>query len=305
MEPSSPSTTRRALLGSAAIGSIALAGCISSGAAEDDPQASSTGTPTPPPTTTVVDPTATPDRDVDADELPPGHEWLDRINVVRGRIDSRPTETVDVAVGGGPVAYAFSPAVLTVAPGTDVVWKWTGLSGPANVVSIDGDFDSGQPVDRQGHTFRATFEEPGEYRYLSEPTAACGMGGVVRVEPLPDSAYPEVNGWLRDVDNFDGTVADRTTADVVDVAVGATGNGGNFAFAPPAVKITSGTTVRWEWTGNGGAHDVAFEDLDLDSGEVVAEAGYTLEYTFEQTGAFLYHCRPHSALGMRGAVVVD
>jgi len=80
-----------------------------------------------------------------------------------------------------------------------------------------------------------------------------------------------------------------------------------FGFSPPVVRIDAGTEVVWEWTGEGGAHNV--ETLDapeaFSSGEPVAEDGYTWSYTFETPGTYFYSCLPHQAAGMHGAVIVD
>jgi len=108
--------------------------------------------------------------------------------------------------------------------------------------------------------------------------------------------------WFDGVSNLDGLV-DRTGESEVTITVGAQGNGGAFAFEPPAVRIDPGTTVVWEWSGNGGAHDVAAEDGSFAS-EVESQSGATFERTVEEAGVVRYACNPHKALGMRGALVV-
>lgn len=105
--------------------------------------------------------------------------------------------------------------------------------------------------------------------------------------------------------NFDGTIADETGSDTVVVKVGAQGNGGNFAFAPPAVKITSGTTISWEWTGEGGDHNVdshADSDFEFRSGSPTSSG--TFEKTFDNPGVGLYFCSPHQSFGMKGGFIV-
>lgn len=105
--------------------------------------------------------------------------------------------------------------------------------------------------------------------------------------------------------NYDGVV-DETGKDEVVVEVGAQGNGGNFAFAPPAVKVSSGATVSWQWTGKGSLHNVVStddSDFDFDSGDP-KESGDPFEQSFDDTGVGLYICEPHKALGMKGAVWV-
>jgi len=57
----------------------------------------------------------------------------------------------------------------------------------------------------------------------------------------------EYGDWFENVDNYDGE-ADRTDESTVTVAVGADDG---FAFEPAAICVTTGTTVVWEWTGEG------------------------------------------------------
>jgi halocyanin-like protein len=90
----------------------------------------------------------------------------------------------------------------------------------------------------------------------------------------------------------------------VTVAVGASGNGGNFAFDPAAVRVSTGTTVVWEWTGQGAQHNVAAEGGGFES-DLSSEEGYTFEHTFSETGTYKYVCTPHRTLGMKGVVVVE
>jgi len=110
-----------------------------------------------------------------------------------------------------------------------------------------------------------------------------------------------------DANNYDGNVADETGSDSVTVMVGA-GDGG-YAFDPAAVQVDSGTEVTWEWTGNGGGHNVVGDQQPeevLDSGEQVSEEGNTYSETLETTGTYGYYCSPHRGNGMYGAVeVVD
>lgn len=121
----------------------------------------------------------------------------------------------------------------------------------------------------------------------------------------PTSEVPsEVSEYLSDTDNFDGSLQDETGSESVTVDVGAEGNGGNFAFAPPAISVDTGTTVTWVWTGEGQNHNVVDEDGAFES-EQTAEEGFEFEYTFEEAGNYLYYCAPHESLGMKGAVVVE
>ncbi|RMB18457.1 halocyanin-like protein [Haloplanus aerogenes] len=109
-------------------------------------------------------------------------------------------------------------------------------------------------------------------------------------------------GWMSDVSNYDG-VHDQTGSGNVTVQVGTEANQGAYGFGPAAIQVDTGTTVTWEWTGNGGMHNVAADSGDFSS-ELKQEAGFTFEHTFESSGVVKYFCQPHKALGMKGVVVV-
>jgi halocyanin-like protein len=135
-------------------------------------------------------------------------------------------------------------------------------------------------------------------------TAAAANAGARPVAAQGD-AY---GGWFDDVDNYEGTV-DLRGRDEVTVAVG-TGED-NVNFDPPAILVDPGTTVVWEWTDEGGGHNVVHEPGEEGgepafASEIVSEAGHTFEQTFEDEAAtvYRYYCEPHRGLGMKGAVAV-
>jgi halocyanin-like protein len=241
--------------------------------------------------------------------------WFDDVSNYDGTVDERGSSEVTVTVGaeGNNGNYGFGPAAVRVDPGTTVVWEWTGKGNGHNVVAEDGSFESELSTEA-GHTFEQTFEEPGVYKYACVPHKMMGMKGAVVVgDPgqtdggsgggQPEqSAGPDYGGWFENVGNFEGTT-DRTGESEVTVTVGATGNNGSYAFAPPAVRVDPGTTVVWEWSGKGNAHNVVAEDGSFES-ELTPEAGFTFEQTFEETGVYKYACVPHEPMGMKGAVVV-
>ena len=117
-----------------------------------------------------------------------------------------------------------------------------------------------------------------------------------------DSPEGRATAFLDDQDarEWDGDIAEQDTVDV-----GAGGEG--LAFSPPAIRVEPGTTVTWEWTGDGGGHNVVSEgesDFEFES-ERTDEGGHTFEQTFDEEGVALYVCTPHRAQGMYGAVVVE
>ncbi len=118
---------------------------------------------------------------------------------------------------------------------------------------------------------------------------------------------PDYGGYLDPVGNFSGpgSTVDATGQDTVTVEVGVEANGGAFGFGPPAVHVDNGATVEFEWTGEGGGHNVVSDgDGPLDSGSAVSSAGVNYEYTFEEDGVYNYYCAPHQGLNMKGSIVV-
>jgi halocyanin-like protein len=115
---------------------------------------------------------------------------------------------------------------------------------------------------------------------------------------------PDYGSWFGNVGNYDGSTVDARGQDEVTISVGAEGNGGAFAFDPPAVHVDPGTNLVFEWTGEGGGHNVVGEGNDLDSGSLVSEAGVHYEASFDEDGIYKYFCSPHQGQGMKGAIVV-
>lgn len=120
-------------------------------------------------------------------------------------------------------------------------------------------------------------------------------------ESTNDSASTFGN-WFENTTNYDNVV-DKTSTSKVTVKVGAEGNNGPYAFAPPAIRIGPGTTIMWKWTGEGGSHNVVEQDGSFES-KLSAKKGYTFEYTFKNKGTYKYFCSPHKAMGMKGVVVI-
>jgi halocyanin-like protein len=135
------------------------------------------------------------------------------------------------------------------------------------------------------------------------PTPESGGGG--GGASVSDEQQSRVDEFVTS-DNYDDTIVDMTGQDEVVVDVGAQGNGGAFAFDPPAVAISASTTVSFQWTGEGGLHNVdsvEASDFDFSSGDP-KEDGDPFEQSFDNTGVGLYECGPHASLDMVGAVVV-
>jgi halocyanin-like protein len=197
---------------------------------------------------------------------------------------------------------------LLAGVGTAAVAGLAGCSGSGGGGGGDGgDGDAGDGGDGDEDTPTSTPTE------APTSTATDASGGGVQVpdlEPAGDAVGSESRGrvdeFLSDAGNYDGDIMDATGMDEVVVAVGAEGNGGNFAFEHPAIAVSPGTTVSWQWTGEGGQHNVLSEDpsdFDIDSGDPKT-SGNPYEQSFDSAGVGLYVCTPHVSLGMKGAVVV-
>ena len=127
-------------------------------------------------------------------------------------------------------------------------------------------------------------------------TATAGTAAAQEVAP----------DWPSGAEGNVGSYTDARGQDSVTISVGAGGDG--LAFDPTLVWVDEGTTITWEWTGAGGAHNVQNVEgpASLDSGDPVDEEGYTYEYetSGEDAGITHYHCVPHDAVGMHGGLAV-
>ena len=133
--------------------------------------------------------------------------------------------------------------------------------------------------------------------------AAAATGAAATATPAAAQAY---DGWMDGVSNYEETL-DYTGREAVTVAVGAGEN--NRRFDPPAVLVDPGTTVTWEWTGEGGQHSVVHQPEGEDGdpafeSELTEEEGATFERTLEEETAFRYYCDSHRAAGMKAVVAV-
>ena len=87
----------------------------------------------------------------------------------------------------------FSPAQITVEPGTTVTWVQNG-SNPHTTTSYDGLWDSGIIAGGSGQAFSYTFTEPGTYTYFCRPHEAQGMVGTVIVSSSSGGASAQGGG---------------------------------------------------------------------------------------------------------------
>ncbi len=136
--------------------------------------------------------------------------------------------------------------------------------------------------------------------------AAAGATGAVGTAAAQEDGPQTVPVWPEHVTQANeyssGETEDLRGQGEVTVEVG-TGDG--LAFGPPAIWVDPGTNVIWEWTGEGGGHNVSSVDGEEYSSEISSEAGFTFEHTFETDGQInTYQCEPHATQGMHGGVAV-
>jgi halocyanin-like protein len=120
-------------------------------------------------------------------------------------------------------------------------------------------------------------------------------------EEADEDVEPDWPDFVESAPNFDGTDDSRGEEEVT-VEVGAGDDG--LQFEPPAVWIDPGATVVWEWTGEGGAHNVNSQEGEEFQSDTTEEAGFTFEHTFEEEGINTYVCDPHAGQDMNGGVAV-
>lgn len=74
---------------------------------------------------------------------------------------------------------------------------------------------------------------------------------------------------------------------------------GDPHFDPPIVRVAAGSPVVWFWSGEGGTHQVVGDDF---ASMAHADAGYTVERSYDEPGVYPFRCDPHDA---EGFVIVD
>lgn len=141
----------------------------------------------------------------------------------------------------------------------------------------------------------------------TDPPADDGSGnGNGNGNGTPEGIPQNVHEYLveNEANLYEEEMIDMTGESQVTVMAGA---GSGFAFDPTLIHIDSGTEVTWEWTGEGGIHNVVSAEssaTEFRSGDPIDEEGHTWSNTFEEAGNQFYFCNPHKSAGMHAAIVV-
>ena len=141
-------------------------------------------------------------------------------------------------------------------------------------------------------------------RFMRTAGGAAAVAGV-GTAATGTAAAEEEPAWPSGAEGNLGTYEDARGQDEVTVMVGADDDG--LAFDPTLLWVDEGTTITWEWTGQGGGHNVETVEgpADLES-EVVDEEGFTYEYETDEDDAGITHyfCAPHDGVGMHAGLAV-
>ena len=130
----------------------------------------------------------------------------------------------------------FSPANITVEPGTTVTWVQEG-NNPHTTTSYDGLWDSGLIEPGSGGSFSFTFDEPGTFDYYCIPHESMGMIGSVTVSGASASGSASVSASASDSASASGSASASASATAPDLAE--TG-GPSLALAAALLLVGSG-----------------------------------------------------------------
>ncbi|WP_155119403.1 halocyanin domain-containing protein [Halomicrobium katesii] len=119
-----------------------------------------------------------------------------------------------------------------------------------------------------------------------------------------DAPVDDLDAWLADANGYDGRSRNVGYDDLIEVLVGHPTEGDSYAFDPPAVTVTPGTTVVWRWLDHGGPHNVVAVDGSFDSGDATDRPNETYSHHFETTGVYPYVSEPRRDDGLKGVIRV-
>ena len=185
------------------------------------------------------------------------------------------------------------------------------------------------PVDH-GNEIQTDSVEFGLQFYTEQCRHNDGSGDALTAFLNDEAEYKDAPIWTGDIvdrTGESGPVVIENGA-TTSVTVPSPPGGLPVAFDPMVVRVSTGTTVQWEWmdTTPQVPHNVI--SVEMDGGAplfanpegVVYQPGLTYDYTFTEPGVYPYYCTPHGApfpvgsvfggevlneFGMRGAVIVE
>jgi len=119
-----------------------------------------------------------------APEEPEPGDWFGPVGGdFTGFEDMTGQNEIRVDVGAGDNGFRFNPVAITVAPGTTVVWEWTGMGGQHNVAEQEEEWKNPDGlVGEQDHTWSREFSDAGTHLYECWPHSSSGMRGGIFVD---------------------------------------------------------------------------------------------------------------------------
>lgn len=267
-----------------------LAGCSSDGGEDGTP----TNTPTETPTATA-EPTT--ERTTTDEPEPTGEDETG---------SGGQSSTGAVVEVGADGEYVFEPGTdepLYVTPGTEVLFAWDSDNHNITVEETpDGaTWEGHEPVETAGFTYRHTFETLGEYRFHCKPHRSIGMTGTIVVNedgqpPETTTEQPTPDGPVR--------LGEDGTAEI------SVGPDDEYVFEPGTerpVSVPPGTQVTFVWESDN--HSLRMnktpDGATWTDHELVENAGFEYDHTFETPGRYEFYCEPHESLGMTGTLFVE
>ncbi len=143
--------------------------------------------------------------------------------------------------------------------------------------------------------------------------------GIVFVTSKHDIEEDKMEGSsneMHEMDNTDANMPRETGSSAeVEVSTGVSiGNnvkeftviGDNFAFAPKAMTVNKGDTVKIIFKNTQGFHDFVLDEFGVKSKQGQGPFEETLTFVADKTGSFEYYCSvgTHRQMGMKGTLTV-
>lgn len=180
------------------------------------------------------------------------------------------------------LGFRASPERLEITTGTTVTWNnkepvdYPVKSGRHEFKADDGSFAS--PSMAPGTRWSRRFNLPGEFTYRCAVHAELAGQVIVTGPPILEKLVEEV------------AITEPKPDDPT-----------SWGFQPNDLIVTTGMTVEWRNNGTN-VHTVTSDDQRFESGNIAP--GATWKFTFDEPGAFVYHCTPHPWMTASIRVVV-
>lgn len=197
--------------------------------------------------------------------------YFGTVDVV-AQTEPNPPPPPNGAVSVDVVNRSYSPASISIDPGTTVIWGNID-DRPHTVTARNGSFDSG--IFDTGGSYSRTFSEAGTFEYFCtlhpDMVGVVVVGGAAEPPPAPTPPPPDPTPPPPPPPAGDVTIFDN-------------------GFTPSTLTIVTGTNIIWSNTG-ALPHTVTDRNGAFDSGILMNGASY--QRTFNSPGTYSYFCSIH------------